>query len=43
MRKGCLYGLGCLVVFVTSPIWVPLLFAAVLWTLALLQVLLDRI
>lgn len=31
MRKGCLYGLGCLAVFVLSPIWVPLLVQALFW------------
>jgi len=43
MKKGCAYGLGCLVVFVLSPLWVPLLFSAVLFLLALAQVLLERI
>jgi hypothetical protein len=43
MRKGCAYGLGCLAVFILSPLWVPLLFSAVLLFLATVQVLLERI
>jgi hypothetical protein len=43
MRKGCAYGLGCLVVFILSPLWVPLLFSAVVFALSLVSVLLERI
>ena len=43
MKRGCAYGLGCLVVFILSPIWVPMLFAAVLWSLGLAMAILERI
>lgn len=43
MRKGCLYGLGCLVVIATSPVWVPSLLLGLAYLAALLSALLDRI
>jgi hypothetical protein len=43
MRKGCWYGLGCVVVVATSPVWVPAFFLGLAFLLSLFAAILERI